>query len=272
MRAKITAAVLIVLSMLALLPLTAGADVLYTPNDSFYNRHSSECTYLGRSFYANGRSGYITLRTEPGAGSEVAALQNGTELYINFTYNLRGEAWGVAEFYETNKTDGVQKTGWVTMSDLTVVYDYIEFGNDHHDEFYYYGAEANTTGDLVLWTWPGSGKYVHVYSSSDRHPGEGMNDVMPAHLYRDPEGREWGYISYFYGMRNVWYCIDDPSNKEIPAFNKPPAPELWPAADPEEIPPLKAGFPIEWIIVILVVIVVVGAVILIQVFRKREKN
>ena len=44
----------------------ARADSLWEPNNSFYERHADECQYLGRSFYANGAEGYITLWGRPG--------------------------------------------------------------------------------------------------------------------------------------------------------------------------------------------------------------
>ena len=50
-------AVLMALSLTA----TALADVVWEPRNSFYETHHSQCTYLGRSYYANGPDGFVTL-------------------------------------------------------------------------------------------------------------------------------------------------------------------------------------------------------------------
>jgi len=48
--------------------------------------------------------------------------------------------------------------------------------------------------------------------------------------YVDDEGREWGFIAYIYGHRQIWVCLDDLSNQEIPAFSAAPVPNLHTAS------------------------------------------
>ena len=88
---------LFVLSLLCLFPLAVYADVLIEPNNRFYDRHRGECEYLGRRYYANGESGFVSVKKEPGANSETTVLENGYILNIMFTYNHNGESWGVTE-------------------------------------------------------------------------------------------------------------------------------------------------------------------------------
>ena len=54
-------------------------------------------------------------------------------------------------------------------------------------------------------------------------------------IFTDDEGRDWGYVSYFYGFRDFWVCLNDPSNPNIPAFNPAPEPSLYPAVDPPDV-------------------------------------
>ena len=54
------------LALLLALYAPARADVLWEPNNSFYERHRDQCEYIGRQFYANGDQGFITLWDEIG--------------------------------------------------------------------------------------------------------------------------------------------------------------------------------------------------------------
>ena len=56
---------LTLVTLLALTP-AARADVLWEPDNNFYWKHSDECTYVGRSYYANGPEGFVTLYDAPG--------------------------------------------------------------------------------------------------------------------------------------------------------------------------------------------------------------
>ena len=282
---KTVTILLAIISLAMLLTVAANADVLVEPNNDFYSQHARECSSLERTYYANGKRGYVTLRKEPGSGSEIASLRNGELIYIMFTYDHKGELWGVTERRSTDDTYFVMWTGWVAMSDLTVAYDYIEFDREHSGEFYQYSGEPNTTGDIIFWKWPGSGVINGELGETWRHPGDAMNDVLPSHAYLDPEGREWGFVGYMYGRRNAWFCISDPTNREIAAFNTPPAPQLWPAADPDAIPspnrtadnPDYVTAPEPWndgliVVIILVAAVVIGTAVLIGVLWKRKKT
>jgi len=206
----------------------AHADVIVEPDDDFYRRNRQDMKYMGRSFYANGENGYIKLLVEPNSVREVISIANGEIVYIMYTYSDNGVLWGVTE---------VNINGWVTvwilMDDLNLVYDSIEFASDHGSEFVerdFNIGELDFDGDLILWTWPGSGEISWVferqYLMGDTNMGEGST------IYIDMEGREWGYLGYFYGSRSIWVCLDDPSNQNIPAFNPAPTPDLQTRTQP----------------------------------------
>ena len=98
-----------------LLSATALADVIWEPDDDFYQQHSEDCEYLGRSYYVNGPEGGAALYQNPGGGY-VRVVENGVPLYISFTYtDLGGTLWGVAEYGDAGDT------GWVDMADLLLI-------------------------------------------------------------------------------------------------------------------------------------------------------
>jgi len=280
-----------------MLPMVAGADTIYEPdNDDFYTRNRSRCEQLFRDFYANSEDGQVSLRLEPGSEQIVCNIENGQILNIMFTYDNNGEIWGVTEL-SINPTEE-RLTGWIPMAELLVVYDYISFAEDYGHEFYGYEFDGYTLfgDDIIYWAWPGSGVIRLIfevqYQSDDFSPGL----MMVRTAYTDYEGREWGFLGYSLGIRNVWICLSDPSNPDIPAFNPAPEPVLWPAvtpppttqsnnagdqhiiADPPAVKPdstqdtqnAQSNLSLPTLAIVLVIVVSAGTVILIRVLWKKN--
>jgi hypothetical protein len=261
---------LLAICFFLMLPLAARADVLFEPNNDFYTRHRNECVVLGRQFYANGEIGYVSLSAEPGSKDEGDIIENGEILDIMFTYNHNGETWGVTEIYSPDKSYDEWSNGWIPMDQLLLVYDFISFDEEHQNEYYHYDGtfkETDEATEIVFWTWPGSGVERSAYMDE-----AWIADISGAidryKIYKDEEGREWGFISYLYAIRNVWVCISDPSNHDIPAFNQEPPPELWKPGEMET----SKGVPMPVILIILVTVLVVGTAILIKIFWKPNRN
>lgn len=244
-----------------------SADVLWEPNDSFYERNREKCTYLARSFYANGVGGFISLKTEPGANREVAKYENGTVLHIQFTYDHNGDTWGIG--YDP---------GWVRMDQLLLKYDSISFDEEHGHEFYAFTSSIDPLFEhetLIFWTWPGSGEIAMAHEPLSSNRELESNWLTPPHVYRDSEDREWGYVPYFYARRSTWVCISDSSNNEIPAFNAAPEPEFRPPGGAGSSPDDLDGSSTGWLstpllIVILVIVVAVASAVLIRTFWKKK--
>jgi len=256
--------ILAVVLSLAFPVMLAEADAIALPDNDFLMRNMDDCEYLGRLFFANSENGFVSLRSAPGANREIVKFANGEILNITFTYDHKGEIWGIAEF-QSPKTER-WASGWLPMAALYPKYDYRSFDADFAHEFFAYDDELDLSGDIVLWSWPGSGDVVWVFEP-DRWE---LDNLTFTHAYRDTEGREWGFIGYLYGTRNVWVCISDPSNKSIPAFNPAPPPALWPAADPSTVP--GGDFSTPLLVIILVVVVAMITVVLIRVFWKKDKG
>ena len=90
--------------------LPARADVLWEPENTFYERHRNECTYIGRQYYANGPDGFITLCEAPDASSYSAQYENGVTLLGQFQYR----SWICVCRWE----DGKEVSGWVPLSQI----------------------------------------------------------------------------------------------------------------------------------------------------------
>ena len=263
---------------LLLIPfVTAQADVLIEPDNEFWRKNTNKMKNAIHNYYSNGEAGYITFTAAPGSAREVFSIQNGVYIYITHIYDDNGTLWGITERNIGNENRSVWRTGWVKMNELYIIYDSHIFHNEHANDFIsrdFNVQDYYTDGDLILWTWPGSGKISLTLKSSDIDSGDVPIDITGDVIYTDPNGHEWGYVSYLYGSRNIWICLSDPSNNEIPAFNRAPEPNLIAAIEP----PIAGSGITGWIstpviVIILVSSVVVLSLVLIYLMRnKKAKN
>ena len=235
------------------------ADVIFTPNDDFFNKHFEECERLVRSYTANGMKGYVEIKKDPLSKETIANKENGTEFYVSFTYtDDKEQVWGVVEFD--------QNTGWILMEDLLVIYDNISFMEEHKGniepfqgewEDYVPGEES-----VQFYPYPGSGKSVSAMDIKEDKP-------EVSYTYEDGEGRLWGYINYYFA-HSGWVCLSDPTNANIAGSKDEPQVTLIPKAS--EIPAPRGAFVSQELIilVLLVVAVVVGTGVMIRIFWKRK--
>ena len=179
-------------------PLSASADVIFEPENNFYERHSDECSYFDRSCLA-GADTY--LWDAPNLTTEGGKLQKGDSIYISFVYTDNdGLEWGLAETQDK----------WILMADLYLEYGSPEFMEEHSDEIYEDEPYLLSDGTVfVSWSYPESG----VINSSGASV---MDDYEITTFYKDPDGRLWGYTAYMYGTRDVWICLSDMSDTNIP--------------------------------------------------------
>jgi len=246
--------------LLLLAPIKAYADVIFEPDNDFYKQHEAQILFLGRTFCANGTDGSASVKKEPGAKSDTAEIQNGETTYIQYSCLFNGDYWGFTSEY----------SGWVKMDQMLVLYDYVAFEEDHQAELYTYSgdyAEIKKTGAAVAWPWPGADAPLWTIENLD------TTNFSVTYAYKDEEGREWGFVSYIYGSRNIWVCLSDPMNSDIPAFNPAPPPTPWVSdtvhTDIEKLEnPSSANLTL---IIILVAALVIGTVVLIKVFWKPNK-
>lgn len=199
----------------------ARADVIVEPDNDFYLANAPDMEYVGLAYYANGQGGAVDSFDSPGAGEAQQTIPNGMVLYVEYGYEQDGRAWAMHTSVYSDGTAGegyeahdFLQEGWVPLDDLVRVYDASAFLEDaDHTVTGYSGnkGELPGGGEVVVWSYPGSGE---VYYTID------LDDTVDfAHSYIDPDGREWADIIYFMGIRDLWVCLDDPANEDIPAFN-----------------------------------------------------
>lgn len=250
----------------------AIADVLWEPNDNFYRVKREECEILGRSFTANGLSGKVTVWKEPGSRTQAGEVPNESEFFVSFTYtDSKGNVWGVVQYTYDQQSGVVEKdyrgdsatTGWVLMTDLSLIYDHISFDEEHKEAFVPFSGtydELLNKKNILFWSYPGSGETVRMEEQINE-------DFQFDYTYTDAAGRQWGYVNYYYGSRNFWVCISDPANLYIPVNT--PKPKATP--NPSSAVPAQSSLPsFAVLIAVLVVALVVGTMILIRIFFKKN--
>lgn len=182
--------------------ISVRADVIWEPQDDFYEKHSSDCTRVNRQFIADGPDGVVILYESPESPKEVATWENGYQTWISFAYeDEQGIVWGFP--YELE-----EKSGWVPMEYMKVVYDSISFMEEHRSQIENQDGfldESYKDDTIYYWKYPGSddGGSINMQNW----------DYMPDYssVYTDEEGRSWGYVGYFVGYRGVWICLDNPT-------------------------------------------------------------
>lgn len=235
------------------------ADVIWTPNDDFFNKHYEDCERLLRSYTANGEEGYVEIKKDPLSKETVENIKNGTEFYVSFTYtDKKDRVWGVVELGDS--------TGWILMDDLLVIYDNISFMEEYEDEIRAYDGEFDdyVPGEepIQFYSYPGSGTSISAMNIVKDKP-------EVSYIYEDADGRLWGYIGYYFTHRG-WICIDDPTNASISGGQEqsevniiPPTTQL---PDPSGSPVSKEVI----LIVVLVMAVVLVTVVIIRLFWKKK--
>lgn len=262
--------------MLLALAATAFADVMWEPMENqFYDRQRDECEYNARSYYANGKEGFVTLWDAPGGSLVKAQYQNGELLWVGYTY----KNWALASMWLPD--DRTEVTGWVPMADLYLQYDHISFEEEYGDQFVDYNGEfaGYTPQDEgeTFWFW----EYPHAGSPRERiQTNEDMLDALrgtaeqQSHIskvYVDQSGQSWGYVTYLYGIRNFWLLLDNPTGGGITTSCVPEVDGLIYSG--EIIPPQEPVMPgksyLPAILTAAVVVVTAGALAFF--YGKRKK-
>lgn len=237
MKKRMLTLILAAVLLLPLVSLTARADIIYEPRDSFYNLHREECDYLARNYTADGPNGNVTVYVSPESDKEVKTVPNGTEIHISYTYeDHRGILWGYCDFWEENKS------GWLPMEYMELIYDHIAFREEYGSEF------LEEEGSLDS-KWSGKEIIFCSFPGSDRYTTAIAGEYLPEYyeVYVDADGIHWGYCGYYMGHRNAWINLEDPSKipekrEEVPETRPSDTqPELREEIKPERSSLLTMG-------------------------------
>jgi hypothetical protein len=248
--------IIIIFFFLFAAPLAVHADVVIESGNDFYKANKDQLVFLGRSFSANGENGIVYVKKEPGPTRNIAKIQNGDIIYIEYSCLYEGNFWGFTLF----------PSGWVKMDQMLVLYDHVAFDEEYAGEFYPYKGSFDAIGktkSAVLWQWPGSG--APLWTVTDINP----DHFTVSRAWKDPDGREWGFVRDIRGNENVWICLDEPMNQDIPTFNPEPAPTVWePDTVHKEINPSMNSTIV--LIIIFVAALAIGTIILIKIVLRAD--
>lgn len=215
--------------MLALalsLSLTARADIAYEPSDSFYEKHGSECSYENRTYISNGDEGYVIVFSSP-TGDAQDVIPNGRSFYVSWTWDGQ---WGCIEYDpDTLESAYGSRSGWVQMSDMTAEYDSICFRYDHAKSISDEALTLKIGSDEQFfgYKYPGSGLVV---TTVENYSGDPYSTLYIQEVYTDADGGRWGYVGYYFGIRDFWINLDHPSTQLGPG-DEYTEPQITPAAD-----------------------------------------
>lgn len=284
--------IIAVILCLLVIGIPVSADIAYEPPyTSFFEKHQDETVRVERNYYTNGAKGYIALREAPD-NNIMRYITNAKQVHVYCSY---------FDWAMITHLDGVEleTPGWAELSELYLIYDEQSFQEEHAAELSTFkGALTLPEGaeEFYLYDYPGAAD-PNGYSFFDK-----AEDISLTKSYTDPEGRLWGRISYYRGIRGKWVCVDEPCAKLAP-FGGDPDLALIEAADtpeaerstqnnevidipdeeiaeavsspiiPAEEPPAIVFDPLPWLAVGLVVLAVLVSVILLAVcYQKNRKG
>lgn len=188
--------------ILCMLPVRA--DLIWEPyDDNFYTKNRESCQYINRNYTADGPGNKVIVYKSPENPTVLETWENGHVAHIYYTWTDKSDTvWGMYNNWETDET------GWVPMAYMDVVYDYIcfeeEFGDSIVEETIAIPGEY-AKKSIRGWSYPGAETCLEISM-----PDNEENMPQCSKGFVDEEGRKWGYIGYFQGIRNIWVCLDNP--------------------------------------------------------------
>ena len=201
---KIIAAGMLLLC-LALVNIPIHADMIWEPENDFYEKHRDACEYIDRRYIVNGYNGQTDVYASPVSDRKVSTLANDEILQIFFSYtDKNGNAWGLYDDFNGN-------AGWIPMAYMYPEYDGISFAEDYKDRIVAENGEisALTSGEeIYVWPYPGAKKSESLTVQD--------NPVSYDSVFTDEDGIRWFHVGYYYGQRGFWVYEADPYHTNVP--------------------------------------------------------
>jgi hypothetical protein len=169
---------------------TLHADLIVCPEDDFFKEHEEECKVAGQLYTAAGDAGFVYVFSSPVSSEIVGEIPNGTDIWIDFTYETEtGVLWGV----QTPKKN-LSLGQWMNLTEFEITKTGEDFEREHQaalepiEKTHTFGEQR---GYLTLWAYPGSDQIHNQINSQDVEPGA----VIPmTRKYTDEAGQVWFYI------------------------------------------------------------------------------
>ena len=81
---------------------------------------------------------------------------------------------------------------------------------DQGDELEAYDGSGDILTEIMVYDYPGGP--LAMEDSFQVDVEENPLSQYFEYLYTDENGLRWSKLGYYYGLRNVWVCLDDPMN------------------------------------------------------------
>lgn len=223
----------------------AFADIAFDPfvRDPFYYTYRDGSYEAYRYYETAGESGSVELWSEPN-GKVMRNTSNGELCYISKCQTEGDVKWGFL----------LDEELWVHMDDMELVYDHIEFMQDHSAEIEYLERSAWLQAYHVkCFLYPNGPEELAYVEEWNNHP------VSFDLIYTDEAGLRWGYEA------KRWVCIDDPMIEG--------AAEYVLASDvKKEVSLLSAYFPLILAAVLVLAVVIVTVVLIRKIPKRKEAH
>lgn len=234
---KKTGIIIISIILLLLQTVTVYGDVIFEPEDSFYEKHAEECEYVNRSYVVNGYGGEADVYENPLSAKVQTTLKNGDTCYISFVYtDSKKNEWGFVE---------ADRSGWVPMVYMYPVYNSLSFQEEYADMLKEESGSIPGEQSVYAWDYPGAEESYTLEIVKD-------SPLNYSTVFTDEEGLHWANMGYYMGYRDFWVCLDDPANPDLPVRQvdrEMPEP-------PETIERVNASSFMIWPVAFLIVLVI----------------
>ncbi|MBE6954360.1 MAG: hypothetical protein E7449_00425 [Ruminococcaceae bacterium] len=217
--------------LVLLLGITAQADLI--DYRSYVNHSKHGCELYGRVHIMNAPEGAVKVYSEPDGKVkyytssegriEPGSLANGIRLKILCT--LEDGEWGYVDY-----STGIQLiSGWIKLDQTILEYDGQSFLDEHKEALYPDDGTAISMLENVprpfTYDYPGA---VATFSKLMNAEEMVESNYVFEHLYKDKDGRIWGYLGTTPQGRD-WVCLSEPTSKELPVVEYQTI-QLYPAS------------------------------------------
>lgn len=244
---------MLLLAALLMAPTAARADVIVEPENAFYEAHRDECTHTAYRCYFSEEE--VVIYSAP-YGMKRGTVQPGQNFGVEWIYTEPdGSVWGYCEW----------KSGWIPLGGMQLCYDWISFAEEYADAIVPNADHASfstwfSEDTVVTYSYP-NGPVAYSLDLFDE------NGAGPELLYTDPDGKEWGFVGYYYGRRNLWICLSNPTDDQLTSEQKRSVPTAYPV-------PQTKGYVVSsvfWVIGTVLAVVGTAAVLLSVILKRRRK-
>lgn len=258
--------------LVLLLGITAQADLIFEWSHNWAHE-KIDCEINERTYIVNSREGYVKvyaspdgeqkLYTSPDGKIQTPSLPNGTEVEIICT--LDSGKFGFVRYLS-----GIQWIdGWIELKHTVVKYDRQSFLEEHKRDFYEDDGTAismlKNVSRPFTYDYPGA---VATFSKLMNAEEMVENKYVFEHLYKDKDGRIWGYLGTTPQGRD-WVCLSEPTSKELPVVEYQTI-QLYPASGEGA----QSALTPAWVLpaCLVVGVAAISGVLLVVLKRRNEKG